>query len=1104
MTIEADNRFEFYEPVVNIKDFKMQKHLKRIFFACLSSYFMLHFFILTVQAEIVTDQSFGNEQSIQAENNTYQIDADSGYQNGQNLYHSFKTFNLDKGMTAHFTGPSTIQCIISRVTGGEMSHINGTIKSSIRGADFFLLNPSGVLFGESAQLDIDGSFFVSTADYLQMSESEKFMTGAADSSGLVTSSPISFGFLDEKIAPIKFSGSKAIHQEDSAEISQEYIDINAKYPIDKKLNVSGIHDFCIIGGQISIEKGVHIGINDNASQIQEGSTNNRKGTIRLISIKSQSDVYLKDMIDFSPDTRFDNISIKGSILNVSGQTVGGIQIFGNDIIAENSIFCMNNFGEHNAEAINLAGNNIKFLYQSKIISNTYAQGDAASIILTAKSDIQFIEHYSSIYSFSGSYFIKDSKITGNTSTMSILANNFYLNDGARIINRTHSSGNCSDISIEANETIRLSCKNNRHYESSIFFDTYKTGNAGTIKLKAKLIEFSDGVKLSVSTKSTGQGGSIIITAEDLHLNGIRHHNNVDPIQGCRIFLRSYGKQSNAGASGNLLIHANNIIFADGAQIKAQTYGYGKGGDLTLIATESIVLKGHDGTGKSSMINASCDQLLLDSGIEQSGNITIQSKNIELKDGAWISTQTQGKGDAGTIKITAYQKLELSGESLSIYNVDKETLSSCILSSAKPKSKGNGGTIKINSNEMLLLNGAFIATGTESSGNAGEIDIQAKTITLMGISTDHKSSMIKSNTLAEKFAPNTHVSGDGGTVTINANNVNLFDGARITTSSIAKIESSGKAGDIHLNLNGTLRISGKNNNEIDVDGQSSGIYARSKLENQAHSGEAGRIDILSNNLVMDNDGLISTSSNGQSSAGDINIQTKQSILLTNSSIASENKMPVTEDQNGGSAGSIRIDAGGDIQLFQSAHITTNAVSSGGGKIDIQNNNALTIINSNITTNVHQGEGNGGDINIRTDLTVLNHGIISANADAGDGGAIYIYTRNMIQSPDSRIEATSERGNDGTVEIETPDVGDIQGLLNLSDNFLESSNIVNTLCDANAKDSIRLVINSPFIPHLSASWYRFSDNTPIRLLSTNITDQFDNFSEDFSDDALYPVE
>ena len=1068
-----------------------------IVFASLSIVFLMSVLVLNVKAEVIIDKSFGKEQVINVDNNkTYNIDAEYGYQEGPNLFHSFKSFNIDKGMTATFTGPPTIQRIISRVTGGEMSEIYGTIKSTIQDADLFLLNPNGIIFAETARLDIDGSFYVSTADYLQMTESEKFMTGSTETSGLVTSAPRSFGFIDADIASITFKGSEPIIQKDYDEISTSYKDINTKFPMDNGLTVKGNNDFCIIGGQITIEQGISIGLKD--------STNNadmQKGTIQLISIDSQADVNLNNMLDYSQNTKFDNITIKGSILNASGQTVGGINIVGNNINVENSIIYMDNFGKQDAQPIKLIGNNISLLLRSKIISNTFAQGDAAPIYLKASADILLKEKYSSIYSFSDQDINIDGEKYGSTSNMSFIANNFYLKDGSRILSRTHKKGNCSDISIQVDNKIGLSSKNSLYDECSIFFETYGPGNAGTIDLKANIVEFSDGSKLSVSTNSTGQGGNIRINAEEVLLNGTRHDPS-KPDMGSRIFLRSYGREINAGDSGNLYIHATNIIMDDGAEIRAQTYGFGKGGDITLIAKENILLGGIDGRNKPAMINASCDQYRLNSGEKQSGYITISAKNIELKDGAWISTQTEGNGNAGTIQITAVQRLKLSGEGNTVKNIDKDKLSSCIISSARSKSKGNGGKIIINANEVLLADGAYIETGTESSGDAGEINIHTQTLTLMQTNSDNQSSMIESNTHAKQLNRDTHITGTGGEVTINARNINLFDGAQISTSSIADIESSGIAGTIHINTGGTLRISGQNSDTLDVANKSSGIYARSKQNIDAHAGDAGNIDIVANNLIMDNNGLISTGSNGQSDAGDINIQTRQSILLTHSRIASESTMPVSGNQNGGAAGSIRIISGGDVQLFQSAHITTNAASSGGGKIDINNQNALTLINSNITTNVSDGEGNGGDINIHTDLTVMNHSIISANAKAGNGGAIYIYTRNLLQSTDSRIEATSEFGNDGSVEIETPDVDEIPNLLNLSDNFLNAINIVNTLCgQTNNADTIQFVVHSPFIPDLSATWYQFSTNISPRLLSSRITDQFDNFSSDFSDEALY---
>ena len=60
--------------------------------------------------------------------------------------------------------------ILSRVTGGQQSVIEGRRLSTIPGANLYLLNPSGVLFGPNTSLDVSGSFHVSTADYLRLAQ----------------------------------------------------------------------------------------------------------------------------------------------------------------------------------------------------------------------------------------------------------------------------------------------------------------------------------------------------------------------------------------------------------------------------------------------------------------------------------------------------------------------------------------------------------------------------------------------------------------------------------------------------------------------------------------------------------------------------------------------------------------------------------------------------------------------------------------------------------------------------------------------------------------------------------------------------------------------
>jgi filamentous hemagglutinin family protein len=71
-----------------------------------------------------------------------------GKQIGGNLFDSFViSFGIVAGRSATFTGRSTVANIIAGVTGANPSRIDGTIRSAIRGASLYFINPNGVVSG---------------------------------------------------------------------------------------------------------------------------------------------------------------------------------------------------------------------------------------------------------------------------------------------------------------------------------------------------------------------------------------------------------------------------------------------------------------------------------------------------------------------------------------------------------------------------------------------------------------------------------------------------------------------------------------------------------------------------------------------------------------------------------------------------------------------------------------------------------------------------------------------------------------------------------------------------------------------------------------------
>ncbi|MBM0744578.1 filamentous hemagglutinin N-terminal domain-containing protein [Phormidium sp. CLA17] len=120
-------------------------------------------------AQVVPDASLGSTTSI----NGIRTDINGGLRRGSALFHSFERFGILTNHQVYFSNPAGIRNIFSRVTGGSISNIDGLLGVS-GGANLFFMNPSGIIFGPNARLDVSGSFLATTASALEFPDGQKF------------------------------------------------------------------------------------------------------------------------------------------------------------------------------------------------------------------------------------------------------------------------------------------------------------------------------------------------------------------------------------------------------------------------------------------------------------------------------------------------------------------------------------------------------------------------------------------------------------------------------------------------------------------------------------------------------------------------------------------------------------------------------------------------------------------------------------------------------------------------------------------------------------------------------------------------------------------
>ncbi len=538
-----------------------------------------------------------------------------------------------------------------------------------------------------------------------------------------------------------------------------------------------------------------------------------------------------------------------------------------------------------------------------------------------------------------------------------------------------------------------------------------TGGGEGIRVQVNNMQLINGGQLVSSTSGSGGGGGVYVqVAERAEFSG-------EDIDGAVSGLnaRSLAKRDGQGSPAGIQLQAKSLILRDGAAIEARVAGNGEGADIDIQVTDVLQLTGEDKNGAGSFISTNT------SGSGNGGALNIQAGDVLIENGGLIVAGSVDQGHGSPVSITAERDVVLAGRSsngqvsaiftnsesqaavagnASRLNIDinAQTLhlrdgSQMVADTGGP---GQGGNITLNVSELNLEDGASLSTNSFGHGAAGILSIQAHRLNMTGYNS-RGGCTISSSAMGN---------GSGGLVDIAVQQLNIRDGGQIGTNAFG----NGAGGDTQIVATDSVVFHG-----VDALNFASGIFSAAKGAGN-NAGDAGNISLDTDSLQMSEQAAITAGTFSTGRGGDIKIRANALNMNSDSIISSS-----SADIGFGEAGQLLLEVAGKLLMTDSAIQTTTA-SADGGNLEVHTGSYSYLTRSNLTTSVQAEAGNGGNIRFDTLFLIQKRAPVIARAVGGDGGNIDISTKGVFQFVPrlrSPIDASSNFGLDGTVDISSPD-------------------------------------------------------------------------------------
>ena len=720
-----------------------------------------------------------------------------GVRAGDNVFHSFARFNLGPGDIARWTASDalSVRNVINRVTGGERSFIGGTIDATaMPGADFYFINPAGIVFGELSAVDVGGVAHFATAHQLGFADGSMLVAGAGNGSTFSMAQPVRFGFLGNN-QPLQVLGS--------ADFGPDGIPNNGDEP------ASGL-----VAGNITL----------TASDITVASTSIFAQTLGLRAVGQGA-------VGIAADATAAVQGLQGRIdlsnARIFGGQDGRIAVSAGDVTLTDGSRITIAARQSDMAAISIAAGRLDLINGDITVSALDGVDAAAGDLAIDAGEVAV---------GSNSAIVMESNSSGGGGAIRLNAETLLIDGGTITARGVAAPGRSVGEIVVRSGLLRIL---NVGSISTSMFDsiseggdfTASTGTTGNIDIDATRIEIDGtGLILAENAATNGSGpGSITIRAGSMSM-GLG-----------RISTRT----ESATPAGPITVTVTGLLDMTGfGGIQSISQGLGDAGTITITAgaLRMINLAGGPVISSATEIPRLQEIRNINDYTGSAGRISITAGSLDvIGPGTGISTSSISFGNAGDIMIRAGRVTLADGGSITSasngLNLLDETETMLVLTPGP----GRAGTIQINAGSLLAVSDGVISTATSSFGGAGAVTIRADRIAL------GSGAQIRSD--ASDLAPS-----QAGTISLEGRDITLADGAQVTTGSANAIA----AGGIMVTANGSLLITGtgsqiaSTNSAAGAGGAAGNILVSAPriilgpgglITTSSLSGAAGQIDLL---------------------------------------------------------------------------------------------------------------------------------------------------------------------------------------------------------------------------------------------------------------------